>query len=129
MSFSLVRRCTFVASLFALLWPGLAGAQQYHRTNLTVDKSTTAPAPNVDPNLVNDWGIARGNGSPSWISDNGSGLSTLYNASGMPFVAPRGTQPVAVKIPTPDGTGTSAPTGTVFNASPGFLMAHAAYSR
>jgi len=128
MSFSLVRRCTFVASLFALLWPALAGAQQYHRTNLTVDKSTTAPAPNVDPNLVNAWGIARGNGSPWWISDNGTGLSTLYNASGMPFVPPGGTQPVVVKIPTPDGTGTSAPTGTVFNATSGFLMGNAANS-
>jgi uncharacterized protein (TIGR03118 family) len=126
MSSSFVRRLTFAASLVALLCPGFAGAQQYHRTNLTVDKSTTASAPNVDPNLVNSWGIARGNGSPWWISDNGTGLSTLYNASGAPFVPPGGTQPVVVKIPTPDGTGTSAPTGTVFNATSGFPMSKAA---
>jgi uncharacterized protein (TIGR03118 family) len=31
-----------------------------------------------------------------------------------------------VKIPTPDGTGTSTPTGTVFNATPSFLVAPAA---
>lgn len=122
MSSWFVRRLAFATSLVALLWPAFAGAQQYHRTNLTVDKSTTASAPNVDSNLVNAWGISRGNGSPWWISDNGTGLSTLYNASGMPFVPPGGTQPVVVKIPTPDGTGTSAPTGTVFNATSGFLM-------
>jgi hypothetical protein len=50
------------------------------------------------------------------------GVSTLYNAAGIPFVPPNGTQPVVVKIPTPDGTGTSAPTGTVFNATTGFLV-------
>ena len=127
MSPSVVRRLSFATTFFALLWPVLAGAQQYHRTDLTVDKSTVSPsAPNVDPNLVNAWGISRGNGSPWWISDNGTGLSTLYNASGAPFVPPGGTQPVVVQIPTPDGTGTSAPTGTVFNATTGFLMSRAA---
>ena len=127
MSPSVVRRLVFASTFFALLWPGLAGAQQYHRTDLTVDKSSVSPsAPNVDSNLVNAWGISRGTTSPWWISDNGTGLSTLYNASGAPFVPPGGTQPVVVKIPTPDGTGTSAPTGTVFNATSAFLMSHAA---
>jgi hypothetical protein len=75
----------------------------------------SASAANVDPNLVNAWGIARGSSSPWWISDNGTGLSTLYDATGK-------AQSLVVKIPTPDGTGTSAPTGTVFNATTSFLV-------
>jgi hypothetical protein len=84
--------------------PCLASAQQFDRTDLKVDSSTvSASAANVDPNLVNAWGTARGSGSPWWISDNGTGLSTLYDATGK-------AQSLVVKIPTPDGTGTSAPT-------------------
>ncbi len=123
MSSPVFRRISFATTLLALLLPICASAQQYHRTDLTVDKSSVSPsAPNVDSNLVNAWGISRGSGSPWWISDNGTGLTTLYNASGAPFVPPGGTQPVVITIPTPDGTGTSAPTGTVFNATSGFPM-------
>jgi uncharacterized protein (TIGR03118 family) len=113
---SVVRRPLLAATLFALPFARLASAQQYHRTDLTVDSSTvSASAPNVDPHLVNAWGLSRSSGSPWWISDNGTGVSTLYNGAGAP-------QPLVVTIPTPDGSGTSAPTGTVFNATPGFLV-------
>src|SRR5437870_13801963 len=78
---SVVRRSALV--VFALLLPGSLVAQQYHRTDLTVDMQAVSPsAPNVDSNLVNAWGLSRGSGSPWWISDNGTGLSTLYNAAG-----------------------------------------------
>jgi uncharacterized protein (TIGR03118 family) len=63
-----------------------------------------------DPNLVNPWGISESQGSPFWVSDNGAGVSTLYNTQGMP-------QSLVVSIPTarnPLGTDGS-PTGTVFN--------------
>src|SRR6266436_2950426 len=116
MRISVVRRVVLPATLFALLVPGSASAQQYHRTDLTADSSAaSATAPNLDTNLVNAWGLSRASGSPWWVSDNGTGLSTLYNAAGAP-------QALVVTIPTPDGTGTSAPTGTVFNATPGFLV-------
>ncbi len=37
-------------------------------------------AANTDPNLVNPWGLSQGPGSdPVWVSDNGSGLSTVYD--------------------------------------------------
>jgi uncharacterized protein (TIGR03118 family) len=113
MSHSAVRRLVVT---FALLVPSFAAAQQYHRTDLTTDSSAvSSTAANVDPNLVNPWGLARSTGSPWWVSDNGPGLSTLYNASGVP-------QTLVVKIPTPDGTGTAAPTGTVLNTTAGFLV-------
>jgi uncharacterized protein (TIGR03118 family) len=117
MSTSMVRRVVLVAGVFALLLPGSVFAQQYHRTDLTTDASAVSPsAANLDPNLVNAWGLARGTGSPWWVADNGPGLSTLYNAAGAPLS-------LVVTIPTPDGTGSATPSGTVFNATPGFLVA------
>ena len=93
--------------VFALLVTGSALAQHYTRTDLTTDNATVSNAPNIDPNLVNAWGMSRGTGSPWWISDNGTGLTTLYDGSGV-------AQSLVVTIPAPNG-GTSAPTGTVFN--------------
>ena len=87
-------------------------AQHFTRTDLTANNANVATVPNIDPNLVNAWGMSRSSGSPWWISDNGTGLSTLYNAAGQ-------AQGLVVTIPTPTGDGTSAPTGTVFNAFSG----------
>src|SRR5512135_3191743 len=91
--------------------------QHYTRTDLTADMAaTSATASHLDPNLVNAWGLSRGSANPFWVADNATGLSTLYNGAGVP-------QALVVKIPTPDGTGTAAPTGTVFNYSTGFEVA------
>lgn len=74
-------------------------AQHYQVTKLTPDKSG---APVIDPNLVNPWGMSRGSGGPWWVSDNGTGLSTLYDGTGK-------IQPLVVKIPPADK---NSPTGT-----------------
>ena len=111
-----------LAVTLALLLPASALAQQYHRTDLTTDMASVSPsAANVDSSLVNPWGLARGTGSPWWVSDNGAGVSTLYNATGVKVLLQKGTQP-SVVIPTPDGTGTAAPTGTVLNTTSGFQV-------
>ena len=39
-------------------------------------------APTTDPNLVNAWGLTASPGSPWWVADNGTSLSTLYRADG-----------------------------------------------
>lgn len=83
-------------------------AQKYTRTDL-VDNIK-------DPNLVNAWGMSRSSTSPWWISDNGTGLTTLYDGTGA-------IQPLVVTIPTPTGQGTSAPTGQVYNYTTGFQVA------
>jgi len=94
-----------------------ASAQHYVRTDLTTDSAGVSPtAAHVDPNLVNAWGLARGSASPWWVADNGTGLSTLYDATGTP-------QSLIVKIPAPSGNKSSAPTGTVFNSTTGFELA------
>lgn len=71
-------------------------------------------APNKDEHLVNAWGLVSLAATPWWVSDNGTGFSTLYNAAG-----------VQVKLfvvipPAPsDPAGTlGTPTGVVGNISP-----------
>jgi uncharacterized protein (TIGR03118 family) len=82
------------------------------QTNLVSDLPGVAQQ--MDPNLVNPWGIAESDKSFFWISDNNAGVSTLYDTQGNP-------QSLVVRIPTPpDPTGASgAPTGAVFNIAMG----------
>src|SRR6201993_4532616 len=113
---SVVRRSALV--VLTLLLPGSLVAQQYHRTDLTVDTQAVSPsATNVDSNLVNAWGLARGSGSPWWISDNGTGVSTLYNGIGTAAA-------LVVTIPAADSSSqTGTPTGQVFNGTDDFQLA------
>jgi uncharacterized protein (TIGR03118 family) len=121
---SLQRASMFVTAIFAFatLVYTSALAQHFTRVDLTVDAANVSPtAPNLDPNLVNAWGLTRASGSPWWISDNGTGVSTLYDGTGA--AQPAG-QPLVVTIPLPKGQqGTSAPTGTVFNPTLAFEVA------
>ncbi len=57
-----------------------APANAYVQHNLVADLPGVADV--TDPNLVNPWGISESATSPFWISDNHSGLTTLYNGAG-----------------------------------------------
>jgi uncharacterized protein (TIGR03118 family) len=92
-----------------LLTASNAMAQHFTRADLTADNPNVANVPNIDPNLANAWGVARASGSPWWVADNDTGLSTLYDGAGV-------TQSLVVTIPPPMGQSKSAPTGIVFNA-------------
>ena len=65
----------------ATLIPGLASAQ-YVRTDLVTN--TGAGSTVQDSHLVNAWGLVSTAGSPYWVSDNGTGFSTLYAISNNP---------------------------------------------
>jgi len=84
------------------------------QTNLVSD---VLPAAINDPNLTNAWGISEGPGTPFWISDNGTGVTTLYNVPGSPNGAVSKV-PLTVSIPS-GSAATSAPTGQVFNNTAG----------
>jgi uncharacterized protein (TIGR03118 family) len=105
-------RVTCFAPMIAtlvLLLSSAAFAQHYQQTDLVTDSSSVSATATVDPNLVNAWGLSRASGSPFWISDNGTGLSTLYDGMGTIV-------PLVVTIPPAmNGTPPSAPTGAVFN--------------
>ena len=88
----------------------------YQVTNLVSD--IPGLAANTDPNLVNPWGITSSSTSPFWISDNGTGVATLYNGSGQPFPV---LSPLVVTVPPPaGGAPPSTPTGQVFNGGSSF---------
>ena len=124
----------FQFALAALIGVSLAGYMTadniggYLETDLVVNKSvggvpTLSDANGIvhiakffDPHLVNPWGVGESAASPFWISENGAGISTLYNTAGSP-------QALAVTIPSPGqplGNG-GAPTGVVFNIDGGAL--------
>jgi uncharacterized protein (TIGR03118 family) len=93
---------------------GIACAQNYTQTNLVSDLSTVG-AVTVDPNLKNAWGLTRSATSPWWVNSAGTGTSRLYSGAGTVIAAlPQ------VIVPTPTGTGTSEPTGVMFNGSEDF---------
>jgi uncharacterized protein (TIGR03118 family) len=82
----------------------------FQQQNLVSDGAV--PAMIKDPNLVNPWGIGEGPGFPFWVSDNGTGVATIYSVSSSNIVSKLG---LTVTVPPASGTGTSAPTGQVFN--------------
>jgi uncharacterized protein (TIGR03118 family) len=75
-------------------------------------------APTIDPLLANAWGLARGATAPWWVSDNDTGWSTLYTATGKQ-VSLKVSIPTAGNGPaSPQGlNGPGSPTGIVFNGS------------
>src|SRR5712692_2527178 len=87
----------------------------YQQTNLVSDIAGVALF--TDTNLVNPWGLSHPPTGPWWISDNGTGLSTLYNGNGRKFQV--GGSPLVVTIPPPAGGTSAAPTGNVFNDTGG----------
>jgi hypothetical protein len=94
------------------LLPSLTFAQ-YIRTDLVSNQ--TGVAPNTDAHLINGWGLVQLGTSPFWVSDNGTGFSTLYTGTGAP--------PIDLFVSIPPAPGSPAgtlgtPTGVVGNGSP-----------
>jgi uncharacterized protein (TIGR03118 family) len=68
-------------------------------------------ADHQDTNLQNAWGIVFGPTNPVWVSDNTSGVSTIYDGTGNPNLF--GNPPVPLVVTIPGG----ANTGITFNPS------------
>lgn len=121
------KRAKYFAAILALGMIGAGGtarASAYGLTDIVTDDNANLvslgfpAATTVDPNLVNPWGVSFGATTPFWISDNGTGLTSLYTAAGVQ-VSP----PSPVTIPPPmGGTGPAAPTGQAFNGTTGFQL-------
>ena len=99
--------------LTTLSTPGYA---QYTVTNLVSNQNAIGANP-ADPMLVNAWGITSLATSPFWVSDNGTGLSTLYNSTGQK-------QGLVVTVPAAGGsTAAGTPTGVIGNTTGQFNVA------
>jgi len=107
-------KITFTICLgLAVLFVSSAAMAQYQLTNLVSNQ--VGNARHTDPLLVNGWGLARSAGGPFWISDEGSGWSTLYTGTGA-------AKSLQVVIPSESGAGPGSPTGIVFNGSSDFQV-------
>jgi len=98
----------------AILTAASARADTYSWTNFQSD--IPGVAQHVDPNLVNPWGMAVSPSGTIWVSDNGTGVSTLYHQDGTAV-------PLVVEIPTAArNRDVGNPTGQVFNETPFFQV-------
>jgi len=97
----------------ALAFVSSMAEAQYHLANLVSNQAKAAR--HMDPLLVNAWGLTYGPGGPFWISDAGSGWSTLYTGTGVK-------EGLQVIVPSASGAGPGSPTGIVFNGSSDFQV-------
>jgi len=100
---------------FAVLIPSYSFAQ-YTRTDLVTNSGAGGTV--QDAHLVNAWGLVSTSTSPFWVSDNATGVSTLYSISNTNGIS---ATPVSlvVNIPSLSG-GPGIPTGIVAaNTPPG----------
>src|SRR5881397_1691941 len=98
----------------AILTATSGRADTYSWTNFQSDIAGVAQ--HTDSNLVNPWGMAASSNGTIWVSDNGTGVSTLYGQDGT-------AASLVVTIPTSarnkDG---GNPTGVVFNSTAFFKV-------
>jgi uncharacterized protein (TIGR03118 family) len=92
-----------------------AAMAQYRIKSLVSNQA--GKAPHLDKNLVNAWGLAFSQDGPILVSDEGTGVSTLYDGQGVP-------QSLVVTVPwgAASLSAPGFPTGVVFNSSSNFVV-------
>lgn len=96
----------------ALLFLGACSVfgDSFNQTNLVSDMSGVAA--NTDPNLKDAWGMSFSSGTPIWVSDRDTGVSTLYT--------PGTGAPKSLVVSVPPGA-PNGPTGQVFAGGSTFM--------
>ena len=97
---------------FSMVAASTTARAQYIVTNLVTTNPTSAP--HHDPNLANAWGLSFLPASPFWVSDNGTGKTTVYDPSGNLLLT--------VTVPSASGTVRGSPTGQVANPNNSIFM-------
>jgi uncharacterized protein (TIGR03118 family) len=103
--------CATTMAIFVSSSPARAGS--FAVTNLVTDDPSINQAQITDPSLVNPWGVSFSAASPFWVSNNGTGTSTLYSVSPTTGVVAK--QGLVVTIP-----GAGNVTGQAFNGGSQF---------
>ena len=114
-------RALLLPAALCLLLAPRASLAQFNQLNLVSDQAGVAVT--TDANLVHPWGIASAPGGAFWLSDNQTGVATLYNGAGVKSA-------LTVTVPIPSGgTPPATPTGQVFNGTPAdFAGSHFIFS-
>jgi uncharacterized protein (TIGR03118 family) len=105
---------SFLAACGDSITNNVPTTNSFNETKLVADNAAGGAA-TVDANLVNPWGIAFSSTGILWVSDNGTGLSTLYNADGTAL-------PTTFRVAGVGNGGTGTPTGVIFNSSTNFVI-------
>jgi uncharacterized protein (TIGR03118 family) len=114
-----MRRSPFLAALGGLVLLAatpVSARADFVQTNLVSDVQGLGQI--TDPNLVNPWGVSFSATSPFWVSNQGTGTSTLYTVTAGGVVTQNG---LIVTIPQA-ATPPRGPTGQVSNSTTGFLV-------
>src|ERR1700676_1226328 len=114
------------SGIIAFMFAGwCSAANKYVQHNLVSD--IAGMADQLDPCLINPWGIVASPTSPFWIAANGTGLSPLYDGGGNAVN-------LMVSIPGPAGAqtpaqqcgktafGPGAPSGVIYNDTTSFVV-------
>ena len=101
-------KCVTLSLLMLMAQTVAAHAALFGVDNLVTDDPAVNPAPIKDPDLKNAWGISFSPTSPFWVSDNGSGVTTLYRVN--PTTSATTKIGLTVSIP-----GDGSVTGQVYN--------------
>jgi len=108
----LLRFLAFGGAALFLAVPNIGHAQGFQAVNLITDDPAFNPGFLTDKSLVNAWGVSFSGTSPLWVSDNGTGVSTLYRIDPVTNVPTK--VPLTVAIP-----GDGSVTGQVFGGIAG----------
>jgi uncharacterized protein (TIGR03118 family) len=103
-------------AVLSLLSAGTAHSQEFLIKNLITDDPTVNQAALTDPNAVNVWGISHSGGSPFWVSDNGTGGTTVYTVNPATDQVTKDNVGGVPIITIPGSTSVSGPTGQVSTA-------------
>ena len=115
-----LRNLLVSAALPALISVSVCAKDAPNKTEHYIQINLVSDQPGVallqDTNLVNAWGVSFSATSPFWVSDNGTGKSTLYSVTNDPAGSPTVSKvPLVVTIP-----GEGNPTGQLFNNTTAF---------
>lgn len=76
-----IARDAAIALILLLAGAAPASAVPFNVTNLVSDDQSANTAQTTDPDLVNAWGVSYAPTGPFWVSDNGTGVTTLYSVN------------------------------------------------
>ncbi|SPE28289.1 conserved exported hypothetical protein [Candidatus Sulfopaludibacter sp. SbA3] len=118
--FQVFQRGLLILSALGTAIAATPAGNAFLQHNLIADQPGVADF--TDPNMVNPWGIYTSASSPFWVSDAGTGLSTVYSTA----TSTNGIFSIsATKVtvpPSAKGASPASVTGGIANATGGFLI-------
>lgn len=116
--YSTIYRLAFILCALRIAVGSAQADPIFVQTNLVSSNQSVVQAQQTDPNLINPWGVSYSTGSPLWVSDQGTGVSTVYRLTGTNSSGPLLTVPIQNQGGAPP-SGANGPTGQVNTGAPG----------